>query len=129
MNRMRSLPVLAAMVLGGCSMDSGSETSSDCASQVRADGVVYTSYGHTEHSATEFSSAEEADCDDVGDDAAGSVFPEEPRQVTTWAFPQYPPEDVLGVRFDQDTFAVFVADTVPPEKRDRIYKALANEPR
>jgi hypothetical protein len=110
----------------GCSASGGSETSGDCQAQLRADGTVYTSYGYTERSATKFSSADEADCEDVGEDAAGSVFPEHPRQVTTWVFPGYPPEEVLGVRLDQDSFAVFVADSVSPEERDRIYEDLAS---
>ena len=117
-------------VVTGCSGNGGSETSSDCQAQVRADGIVYTSYGHTDHSATKFSSAEEADCEDVGADPAGSVFPESPRTVTTWRFADYPPGQVVGVRSgNTDSFAVFVADSVPPEARERIYEDLAGEAR
>jgi hypothetical protein len=32
---------------------------------------------------------------------------------------------VLGVRSGRDSFAVFVADSVTPEERDRIYEDLA----
>ena len=116
---------LALSFIGsGCSGDGGSQTSSDCSAQVRADGIVYTSYGYTERAATRHSVADQADCDDVGEDAAGSVFPDNPQQVTTWSFRGYPPEDVLGVRYDKNTFAVFVADAVPDAERERIFREL-----
>lgn len=44
-------------------------------------------------------------------------------------FRKYSPEKVLGVRFNPDSLAVFVADSVPPEERDRIYRGLASEAR
>lgn len=125
-----TVAVTLCFVVAGCAGSGGSQTSSDCQAQVRADGVVYTSYGHAESSATKFSSAEEADCDDVGADPAGSVFPESPRTVTTWRFANYSPERVLGVRSSSaDPFAVFVADSVPDEERDRIYEDLSSEGR
>jgi hypothetical protein len=118
--------VTLAVVVSGCAGTGGAEGSSDCAAQVRADGVVYTSHGYTDRRPSKHSWAEEADCDDVGADPAGSVFPESPRHVTTWRFADHPPAKVLGVRTgDTDTFAVFVADSVPPDERDRIYVDLA----
>ena len=80
---------------------------------MRVDGTIYTSYGHTERSAIRYSSADEADCEDVGQDAAGTAITEHPRQVTTWAFSGFPPKKVLGVRVDQDSFTVFVAQSLP----------------
>lgn len=73
--------------------------------------------------------ADRADCDDVGEDAAGSVFPDNPERVTTWSFRGYPTEEVLGVRFDHDAFAVFVADAVPDAERERIFRELGQPPR
>lgn len=111
--------------VGGCSTSGGQQTSADCSAQVRADGIVYTSYGHTERKASTHLSAEVADCDDFGRDAAGSVFSETPPKVATWTFAGYPPAKVLGVRVGKDSFAVFVADSVPPEERDQIHEDLA----
>lgn len=113
-----------AFIVSGCSGDGGSQTSSDCSAQVRADGIVYTSHGYTERKASRHSVADQADCEDVGEDAAGSVFPEHPQQVTTWSFRGYPPEEVLGVRSDKNSLAVFVADSVPDAERERIYREL-----
>jgi hypothetical protein len=113
-----------SFIVGGCSGDGGSQTSRDCSTQVRADGIVYTSYGYTERNASRHSVAERANCDDVGEDARGSVFPEHPQQVTTYAFLGYRPEEVVGVRFDKNSFAVFVADSVPDAERERIYGEL-----
>jgi hypothetical protein len=119
-----TIALTLSFLVSGCSGDGGSQGSSDCAAQVRADGIIYTSYGYTERKATEHSVADRADCDDVGEDAAGSVFPDRPQQVSTWSFRGYPPEEVLGVRFDKDSFAVFVADSVPDAERDRILREL-----
>jgi hypothetical protein len=129
--KVASMTTALALGLGlaSCSADGESATSGDCQIQVGADGTSYTSYGHTRRSALRYSSADEADCEDVGEDADGSVFPEHPRQVTTWAFSGFSPVKVLGVRIDQESFVVFVADSVPPEERDRIYRNLAEEAR
>jgi hypothetical protein len=93
-----TVAVTVSFVVTGCASGSGSQTSSDCSAQVRAGGIRYTPHGYTERSATEFASAEEADCADVGPDAAGSLFPESPRHVTTWTFVNYRPAKVLGIR-------------------------------
>jgi translation initiation factor 2B subunit (eIF-2B alpha/beta/delta family) len=90
------------------------------------DRTVYTSYGYTERKAAKHSTAEVADCEDAGQDAAGSVFPKSPRRVTTWAFSEYPPAKVVGVRSDKGSFAVFVADSVPAREGERIYEELAS---
>jgi hypothetical protein len=128
----RAARVTVAVALGlaatSCS-GNGSTTTSDCQNQVRADDIVYTSYGYTEHPAARYASADAGDCHDVGEGAAGSVFTEHPRQVTTWVFSGFPPEKVLGVRVDRGSFVVFVADSVSPEDRDRIHRDLARRPR
>ena len=125
-----TVAVMLCFVVDGCAGSGGSQTSSDCQAQVRADGIVYTSDGHAEGSATKVSLAEEADCDDVGADPADSVFSESPRTVMTWTFADYPPKKVLGVRFGStDSFAVSVANSVSDEERDRIYEDLASEGR
>ena len=120
-----AVAVTFAFVVTGCVGKGGSQVSGDCAAKVRADGIVYTSNGYTDRSATKHSSAEEADGEDLGSRAAGSVFPVSPRHVTTWTFADYPSPKVLGVRSSStDLFAIFVADSVPPEERDRIYEDL-----
>ena len=119
-----AISLTLSFAVAGCSGDGGRQTSGDCQAQVRADGIVYTSYGYTERNARKHAVAERADCHDVGKDAAGSVFPEKPQHVTTWSFRGYPPEEVVGARFDKDTFAVFIADSVPDAARKRIYREL-----
>ncbi|MCD6638990.1 MAG: DUF6281 family protein [Nocardioides sp.] len=122
-----TISLALTFIVSGCSEDGGSESSGDCSAQVRADGIVYTSHGYTERKASRHSVADQAVCEDVGEDAAGSVFPEHPQQVTTWSFRGYPPEVVLGVRSDKDSFAVFVADSVPDAERERIYRDLRRD--
>lgn len=125
---------LAAVAMGlavigpGCSSSETDTTptisAADCSDQVRLDGVVYTSHGSTQRRASRHSSAEAAECHDVGKDPAGSFFPEDPRQVATWTFPGYAPEKVLGVRYDKRSFGIFVADTVSNARAERILRQL-----
>jgi hypothetical protein len=116
------------LTTSACSGGGGSQTSHDCQDQVRANGIVYTSHGYTEHHASKHSVAERADCHDVGEGAAGSVFPENPEQVTTWSFSGYPTDQVVGVRLDEGTFAVFTADSLSDGARERIYRELQQPP-
>ena len=52
--------------------------------------------------------------------------PDEPQQVPTWTFDGYSSDKVLGVRFGEDGFAVFIADSVPRDERDQILEALSH---
>ena len=122
---MRALALgLVTVAMAGCAQE-GSQSSSDCAAQVRVAGVVYTSYGTTSREATRYVEADEAQCHDVGTDARGSVFADNPAQVRTWAFEGYSPKEVLGVQYGKHELGVFIADTVAPEERDSIYANLA----
>ena len=125
------MSLTVAIIVSGCSGNGGpGGASSDCQAQVRADGIVYTSYGYTERKASRHSVADQAECHDVGtmeEVPAGSVFTDNPKQVTTWSFRGYPPDEVLGVRFDKSSFAVFVADSVPDAEQERIYRDLRRD--
>lgn len=120
---MRALLVLllAVAVTGCVQQDPGT---ADCTVQIRVDDVVYSSYGLTDEPASEHGTAERAECHDVGADAEGSVFPDDPETVTTWAFDGHSPDQVLGVPHGEDSFAVFIAPSVPDAERDRIMAAL-----
>lgn len=120
-----AISLIVSSIVSGCSEDRGSPTSGDCSAQVRAGGITYTSDGYTDRKASRHAVADRAECEDVGEDSAGSVFPEHPQQVTTWSLRGYPPHEVVGVRFDHDSFAVFVADSVPDAERERILRELA----
>jgi hypothetical protein len=111
---------LLAVATVGCS-----QSSADCAAQVRVAGVLYTSYGTTSRDATRHVEADEAQCHDVGPNADGSVFADNPEQVRTWTFEGYSPNDVLGVRYGNNGFGVFIAETVQPDERERIYAELS----
>src|SRR5690349_15313842 len=99
--KLPSVLLVAALTVSvaGCG-EGGPETvtTADCASQIRADGVVYTSDGYSGLEAREHATAERAECHDVGPDAKGSVFPDVPDRVATWAFEGHPTDEVLGVR-------------------------------
>ena len=44
-----------------------------------------------------------------------------------WTFAGYASDQVLGVRFGQDSFAVFIAESVPRHQADRILSELSAE--
>jgi Family of unknown function (DUF6281) len=117
-----------ALLLAGCAGSTNARegrAASECTSQVRLDGVIYSGYGYTDQQATRLGTADEADCHDVGPDPKWSVFPENPRQVEVWSFEGYSPHEVVGVRFDDDSFAVFVAESVQPDRASRVFNELS----
>lgn len=125
----RGIAGVALLTLTGCAVEDVGDhpATADCAGQVRLAGAVYTAYGYTETRGARYAAADEADCQDNGEDVAGSVFPAHPRTVTTWRFPGYSPETVVGVRFDADTLAVFFAESVPAGERDRVLRAFRDQ--
>lgn len=88
------------------------------------DGVVYVEAGFSEHNAARVGKADEADCEDVGEDARGSVFPDDPRQVTVWAFEGLDPRRVIGLRQGDGTFRYLIAERVPKSETARISDVL-----
>lgn len=137
------LATSAAVTLAGCEASHESEprggplggpakppaAAADCTSQIRTHGVIYTGYAYTQTRAVRYSTADEADCHDLGPDAEGSVFSDTPKQVAVWTFRGYSPDEVLGVRFDNKSFAVFVAESVAPHDRNRILQQLGQRAR
>jgi hypothetical protein len=119
-----------AFLMVGCSTDArdcpDASGESDCTPLIRSEGITYTQYGHTDLAANKHGTADEADCDDEGPDACGSVFPDNPRQVAVWTFPGYPPDRVLGVRF-KDSFDVFIAASVPRGQAERLLRKLQTD--
>jgi len=117
---------LALGALAGCAASECRQAAADCQNQVRIDGRVYTGWGFTQLDATRFTLADRAECHDTGTCPVGSVFPDDPRQVTVWSFDGYPTATVVGVRSYEGSFEVFVADSVPRADRDRILRELTS---
>ena len=125
-----AVAVTLALVTAGCASGTNAPEGSaayECTMQIRLDGVIYSGYGYTDQEATRLGTADEAVCHDVGRDAPGSVFPDDPNQVAVWTFTGYAPDQVLGVRFGQDSFAVLIAESVPRHQADRILSELSAE--
>ena len=123
-----TMMIAAAGCAGGATSQAGRTTTADCTQQIRFQGIVYSGYGHTDEEATELGTADAAECHDVGPNAAGSVFEDNARQVTIWSFDRYPTDEVVGVEFDEDTFAVFVAEGVPSGRTEQIVRELTAAP-
>ena len=123
----RVIPICLVVVATTACSQAGSQSSADCADQVRLEGVVYTWTGTTNRDATRHASADLAECDDAGEDPRGLVFPDDPAQVQTWSFQGYPPAQVLGLRHDDGTYGVLIADTVAGVEQRRISAELAGD--
>lgn len=113
--------MLAAVT--ACS-DAG-EAEADCAQQVRLDGVVYSGWSATDAEVRRLGEAERASCDDTSEDAKGSYFGDDAERVTVWSFEGYPSDEVLGVRLDETSYTIFVADSLPDDERDRLVAELS----
>ena len=122
---MRVFAVALAVALTACS-SSPAETSADCSNQVRFEGKVYTGYAFTERVGTELGVAEKAECHDVGEDAEGSVFGDDPPEVKVWSFEGFSPDEIVGVRFDDQQFEVYLADSLAPADIERISEELSD---
>jgi hypothetical protein len=125
MRRTRLVEPLASVVLfalAGCS--EAGETDADCAQQVRLDGVVYTGWSATKASAQPLGDAERASCDDTSRNASGAYFPDDADSVKVWSFDGYPPDEVLGVRLNRESYTIFVAETLSDAARDRVVREL-----
>jgi hypothetical protein len=47
--------------------------------------------------------------------------------VAVWTFAGYASDQVLGVRLGQESFVVFIAESVPRDQADRILSELSAE--
>ena len=120
---------VAAFPVTGCASGQEQVVAADCSARVRLDGRVYDEGGYVDRGATRLGIADEAACHDVGYDPEGSVFLDHPRQVTVWAFPGFAPEEVVGVRFDEETLRVFVVESFPRADVDNLVEELRQSPR
>jgi hypothetical protein len=119
----------AALPVTGCAGGQERVVAADCSARVRLDGRIYNEGGYVARGAARLGVADEAACHDVGDDPEGSLFLDHPRQVVVWAFPGFAPEEVLGVRIDEETLRVFVLESFPRADVDKIVKELRQSPR
>ncbi|WP_341925536.1 DUF6281 family protein [Nocardioides psychrotolerans] len=103
----------------------GGEVSADCAQLMRFEDVVYVGFGTTGRDVSEeVGEGALSDCDDMGQDPQGAFFPTEPDKVPLVALEGYEPAEVIGVRADDGTVTIYVAESVPDEDRDAILEEL-----
>ncbi len=100
-------------------------TSQECTPQIRLNGITYIGAGYTEVRGTRFDTAVEADCDDLGPSPRGPEFTEDSKQVAVWSLPGYSTDDLVVARFNEDSFTIFVADSMPRSEVDRVIGELS----
>jgi hypothetical protein len=126
---MRSiLGAVAAVValLAGCGDGQGSDDpdgaaggGAECQPMVRFEGAIYLGTAYSAEQVTQVGMADEADCDDGGEEARGAYFPPSPRQVEVWAFEGIPTGEVIGVR-QGDLLGVFVSENVTDDRAEQL---------
>ncbi len=105
-----ALAALLLALVAGCGDDDPPGDTSDCSLSIRTNGITYDEIGFVNGPAQPVGRAELASCDDVGEDARGAYFPDDPRQVDVWSFEGQAPDLALGVLESDDRYRVFVAD-------------------
>lgn len=111
------------LLLVGCGGPTG-ETVSDCSQAVRRDATTYVEAGFTDRAASKFGHADAAECDDTGADAQGVFFPQDPQQVDVWSFDGLDPSTVIGVQQSNETFRVFMAETLSQSQAKALSRSL-----
>lgn len=102
------------------------ERSRECVPQIRLDDTTYIAAGYTEVRGARFDTAVAANCDDIGPSPQGSEFTENSEQVAVWSLRGYSTDDVVTARFDEDSFIIFVADSMPRGEIDRVVGELSS---
>ena len=100
-------------------------TERECVPRIRLDSTIYIAAGYTEKRGTRFNTADAADCDDEGPSPRGSVFTGHSEQVHVWSLPGYSTDEVVAARFNEDSFTIFVADSMPRGEIDRVVGELS----
>ena len=101
-----------------------SPAGSDCSLAVHRDATTYIEAGFTEHAASKVGKADGADCDDMGADARGAYFAENPHQVDVWSFDGLDSSKVIGVRESNGIFRVFIAEAVSKAEAKELSRVL-----
>lgn len=99
----------------------------ECVPKIRLNSTTYTAAGYTEIRGTRFDTADAADCDDEGPSPRGSVFTGHSEQTHVWSLPGYSTDDVVAARFSEDSFTIFVADSMPRGEIDRVVGELSSD--
>ena len=99
----------------------------ECVPKIRLNSTTYTAAGYTEIRGTLFDTADAADCDDEGPSSRGSVFTGHSEQTHVWSLPGYSTDDVVAARFNEDSFTIFVADSMPRGEIDRVVGELSSD--
>nr|WP_224769492.1 DUF6281 family protein [Nocardioides ochotonae] len=91
--------LVVAAGLSGCSPSAtGGGATADCTTAVRFEGTVYLEGGSTTRDAVSLGQGEESSCADVGRDAVGTYFADDPGQVALWSLGGFDPAHVVAVR-------------------------------
>ena len=127
-----AVAAVVALLAAGCSDGQGSDDDPDgatggaaeCQPMVRFEGTIYLNAAYSSEQVTQVGMADNANCDDNGEDARGAFFPPNPRQVEGSAFEGIPTSDVIGVR-QGDLLGVFVSENVTDHRAEHLVDKVA----
>jgi len=91
---------------------------------VRFAGTVYVEGGSTTRDGVSLGQGEESSCADVGREAGGTYFADDPAQVALWSLEGLDPAHVVAVQ-ELGGFRVFLAEDLSASDRQEIEAALS----
>lgn len=104
--------------------DGSGSSSASCVAQLRLNGVIYDGWAYVERAERQrVGQADLASCEDVGREARGNVFPEEPQRVEVWSLPPVESTKAVGVVQGRG-FTVYLARGLSDEDRQRVLDQL-----
>lgn len=109
------------VALSACSQPGGEGgASADCAVAVRFEGTIYVEAGFSRLAAEKLGSGDLSSCADVGRDARGMYFADDPAHVSVWSFPGFDSGHVIGVRESEQRVRVLFAENLPISAKRQI---------
>ena len=121
----RSWPPGAATGQGSDDPDGATgRGAAECQPMVRFEGTIYLGTAYSSEQVTQVGMADDANCDDNGEDARGAFFPPNPRQVEVSAFEGIPTSEVIRVR-QGDLLGVFVSENVTDDRAEQLVDKVA----
>ena len=97
----------------------------DCATVVRLGATEYIERGFTRDVGTPLGDADLSECDDVGADARGAYFPEDPTTVNAWAVPGFDTSDVVAITYNDRLYGVLVSEDAARHIQARVIEQFS----
>jgi uncharacterized protein DUF6281 len=115
--------LVPALLVVGCSAETGDEGEGDCARGVLFNEGEYVERGFVDQAGKVIGSGSYATCDDTSEDAQGLEFRDDGEKVEVWSIPDVPRHDAVAVEVD-GSYAVLLNEEMSEPRRAAIIAEL-----